>query len=167
MVITTIQRLYSILKGDPEYDPANEDESLFEAAGPLRSKPVPVEYTRDLPPETFDFIVIDECHRSIYNVWRQVIEYFDAFLIGLTATPSPHTIGFFRNNVVQDYSHTKAVTDGVNVGYDIYRIKDKDFGGGRGGTGGPVRAEARPPHAQDYAGRVGGRPHLHGEPARP
>ena len=125
VVITTIQRLYSILKGDPEYDPANEDESLFESARPPRSEPVPVEYTRDLPPETFDFIVIDECHRSIYNVWRQVIEYFDAFLIGLTATPSPHTIGFFRNNVVQDYSHTKAVSDGVNVGYDIYRIKTK------------------------------------------
>ena len=125
VVITTIQRLYSILKGDPEYDPVNEDESLFESARPPRSKPIPVEYTRDLPPETFDFIVIDECHRSIYNVWRQVIEYFDAFLIGLTATPSPHTLGFFRNNVVQDYSHTKAVTDGVNVGYDIYRIKTK------------------------------------------
>ena len=69
--------------------------------------------------------MIDECHRSIYNVWRQVIEYFDAFLIGLTATPSPQTIGFFRNNVVQDYSHAKAVADGINVGYDIYRIKTR------------------------------------------
>ncbi|MDE2719292.1 DEAD/DEAH box helicase family protein [Candidatus Palauibacter polyketidifaciens] len=132
VVITTIQRLYSILKGDPEYDPANEDESLFESARQPGSEPVPVEYTPDVPPEMFDFIVIDECHRSIYNVWRQVIEYFDAFLVGLTATPSPHTIGFFRHNVVQDYSHTKAVADGVNVGYDIYRIKTKisEEGGG-------------------------------------
>ena len=125
VVITTIQRLYSMLKGDPEYDPANEDESLFESGGPLGGEPVPVEYTLGLPIEHFDFIVIDECHRSIYNVWRQVIEYFDAFLIGLTATPSPQTIGFFRNNVVQDYSHTKAVADGINVGYDIYRIRTK------------------------------------------
>ncbi|MDE2982013.1 MAG: DEAD/DEAH box helicase family protein [Gemmatimonadota bacterium] len=125
VVITTIQRLYSMLKGDPEYDPANEDESLFESGGPLGGEPVPVEYTPGLPPEHFDFIVIDECHRSIYNVWRQVIEYFDAFLIGLTATPSPQTVGFFRNNVVQDYSHMKAVADGINVGYDIYRIKTK------------------------------------------
>ena len=131
VVITTIQRLYSILKGDPEYDPANEEESLFESGRPPGSEPVPVEYTPDIPVEAFDFIVIDECHRSIYNVWRQVIEYFDAFLIGLTATPSPHTIGFFNNNVVQDYSHTKAVADGVNVGYDIYRIRTKisDEGG--------------------------------------
>ena len=125
VVITTVQRLYSMLKGDPEYDPANEDESLFESGSPLGGEPVPVEYTPGLPVETFDFIVIDECHRSIYNVWRQVIEYFDAFLIGLTATPGPHTIGFFNNNVVQDYSHPKAVADGINVGYDIYRIKTK------------------------------------------
>ena len=125
VVITTIQRLYSILKGDPEYDPANEEESLFESGRPPGSEPVPVEYSPDVPVEAFDFIVIDECHRSIYNVWRQVIEYFDAFLIGLTATPSPRTIGFFNNNVVQDYSHTKAVADGVNVGYDIYRIRTK------------------------------------------
>ena len=125
VVITTIQRLYSILKGDPEYDSDNEEESLFETGRPPGSEPVPVEYTPGVPVETFDFIVIDECHRSIYNVWRQVIEYFDAFLIGLTATPSPHAIGFFNNNVVQDYSHTKAVADGINVGYDIYRIRTK------------------------------------------
>ena len=155
VVITTVQRLYSMLKGDPEYDPANEDESLFESGAPLGGEPVPVEYTPGLPVEAFDFIVIDECHRSIYNVWRQVIEYFDAFLIGLTATPGPHTIGFFRNNVVQDYSHPKAVADGINVGYDIYRIRTKiseeggsGGGGGRdatcpGETGAPARRRTR------------------------
>ena len=79
---------YSMLKGDPEYDPANEDESMFESSGPLGGEPVPVEYTPGIPVEHFDFIVIDECHRSIYNIWRQVIEYFDAFLIGLTG-PAP------------------------------------------------------------------------------
>ncbi len=125
VVITTIQRLYSILKGESEYDPENEEESLFESGRLRGEEPVPVEYAPDLPVETFDFIVIDECHRSIYNVWRQVVEYFDAFLIGLTATPSPQTIGFFNNNVVQDYSHTKAVADGINVGYEVYRIKTR------------------------------------------
>ena len=125
VVITTIQRLYSILKGDEEYDPENEEESMFESGRPAGSEPVAVEYAPELPIETFDFVVIDECHRSIYNVWRQVVEYFDAFLIGLTATPSPQTIGFFNNNVVQDYSHTKAVADGVNVGYEVYRIRTK------------------------------------------
>ena len=125
VVITTIQRLYSILKGEAEYDPENEEESLFESGRLRGEEPVPVEYAPDLPIETFDFIVIDECHRSIYNVWRQVVEYFDAFLIGLTATPSPQTIGFFNNNIVQDYSHTKAVADGINVGYEVYRIKTK------------------------------------------
>ena len=132
VVITTIQRLYSMLKGDAEFDAANEEESLFDSKRPIRTESVPVEYTEHIHIEMFDFIIIDECHRSIYNLWRQVIEYFDAFLIGLTATPSPQTIGFFKNNVVQDYSHEKAVADGVNVGYDVYRIKTKisEEGGG-------------------------------------
>lgn len=120
--ITTIQRLYSMLKGEADYDEGNEDNSQFESASPLVKEALPVVYNQHIPIETFDFIVIDECHRSIYNVWRQVLEYFDGFLIGLTATPTPQTIGFFNSNVVQDYSHEKAVADGVNVGYDVYRI---------------------------------------------
>ena len=84
---------------------------------------MPVVYNGKLPIEFFDFIVIDECHRSIYNVWQQVIEYFDAFLIGLTATPDHRTYGFFKNNVVSDYSHEKAVADGVNVGNEVYVIE--------------------------------------------
>ena len=79
-----------------------------------------------IPIETFDFIVTDECHRSIYNLWRQVLEYFDASLIGLTATPAKQTFGFFHQNLVMEYNHEKAVADGVNVGYDIYRIKTAD-----------------------------------------
>ncbi|MBI4194436.1 MAG: DEAD/DEAH box helicase family protein, partial [Betaproteobacteria bacterium] len=123
VAITTIQRLYSMLKGDEAFDEENEEGSMFESASPLIKEPLPVVYNAKIPIETFDFIVIDECHRSIYNVWRQVLEYFDAFLIGLTATPTPQTIGFFGGNVVQDYSHEKAVADNVNVGYDVYRIR--------------------------------------------
>ena len=123
--ITTIQRLYSMLKGEEEFDEGNEEGSLFESGSPLVKEPLPVVYNGAVPIETFDVIVIDECHRSIYNVWRQVLEYFDAFLIGLTATPSPQTVGFFDGNVVQDYSHEKAVADNVNVGYDVYRIQTR------------------------------------------
>lgn len=130
VVITTIQRLYSILKGEEEYQEENEEQSLFESESPLISEPLPVVYNPKVPIETFDFIVIDECHRSIYNVWRQVLDYFDAFLIGLTATPTKQTIGFFHGNVVQDYSHEKAVADGVNVGYEVYRIRTKVTQGG-------------------------------------
>jgi type I restriction enzyme R subunit len=123
VVITTIQRLYSMLRGDEDYQEENEDGSLFEAEGALPRKPVEVEYNPALPLEAFDFIVVDECHRSIYNLWRQVLDYFDGFIIGLTATPTAQTLGFFNQNLVQDYSHEKAVADGVNVGYDVYRIE--------------------------------------------
>ncbi len=86
---------------------------------PLFKQPIPVSYNSRIPIETFDFIAADECHRSIYNLWRQVLEYFDAFLIGLTATPTKQTIGFFENNLVMEYGHNDAVADGVNVGYDV------------------------------------------------
>jgi type I restriction enzyme R subunit len=82
-----------------------------------------VAYNPALPIEAFDFIVTDECHRSIYNLWRQVLEYFDSFLVGLTATPSKQTIAFFQQNLVMEYGHERAVADGVNVGYDVYRIQ--------------------------------------------
>jgi len=123
--ITTIQRLYSMLKGEDEFEADNEEGSMFESGSPLVSEPLPVVYNPAIPIETFDFIIVDECHRSIYNVWRQVLDYFDAFLIGLTATPTAQTIGFFDQNLVQDYSHEKAVADGVNVGYDVYTIETR------------------------------------------
>ena len=80
-------------------------------------------YNPNVPIDTFDVIITDECHRSIYNLWRQVLDYFDAFLIGLTATPSKQTFGFFQQNVVTEYDHKQAVVDGVNVDFDTYRIR--------------------------------------------
>ncbi len=123
--ITTIQRLYSMLKGEEDFQEENEEGSLFETENSLFKEPLPVIYNDQIPIEMFDFIVVDECHRSIYNIWRQVLEYFDASLIGLTATPTKQTIGFFGGNLVQDYAHEQAVVDGVNVGYDVYRIETK------------------------------------------
>jgi type I restriction enzyme R subunit len=121
--ITTIQRLYSMLRGEPDLaDPELEEHSLFDLPG-VAEKPKDVAYNPAVPIETFDVIITDECHRSIYNLWRQVLEYFDAFTIGLTATPSKQTIGYFNQNLVMEYSHERAVADGVNVGYEVYRIQ--------------------------------------------
>ncbi len=120
--ITTIQRLYSMLKGEDEVDTELEEAPLSRLASLLK-EPVPVSYNPAIPVEFFDFIVVDECHRSIYNLWRQVLEYFDAFLVGLTATPSKQTLGFFNQNLVSEYNHEQAVADGVNVGFDVYRIR--------------------------------------------
>ena len=117
--ISTIQRMYSLLK-DQDLDEAAEQINPAEMVQPRQ--PMPVVYNEKIPPEFFDFIIIDECHRSIYNLWRQVLEYFDAYLIGLTATPDNRTYGFFRKNVVSEYNHEQAVADGVNVGNEVYVI---------------------------------------------
>lgn len=122
VVISTIQRLYSILKGEPDLDPEAEEHSELDA-GPEPKEPLPVVYNAAVPPEFFDVVFIDECHRSIYSLWRQVLEYFDAHLIGLTATPAKHTYGFFNQNVVMEYPHAQAVADGVNCDYEVYRIR--------------------------------------------
>ena len=119
--ISTIQRLYSILKGH-ELDESAEDLNPNENQS-FSKEPMPVVYNERLPIEFFDFIVIDECHRSIYNLWRQVLDYFDAFQVGLTATPDNRTFGYFNQNVVSDYGYEKAVVDGVLVPYNVYRIE--------------------------------------------
>ena len=124
--ISTIQRLYSILKGE-ELEESAEESSLEENSWLnqklSKSRAIPVDYTPNVPIEQFDFIIIDECHRSIYNLWKQVLDYFDAFLIGLTATPDKRTFGFFNENVVSQYTYEESVSDGVNVPYDVYTIE--------------------------------------------
>ncbi|UJP64886.1 DEAD/DEAH box helicase family protein [Mongoliitalea daihaiensis] len=121
--ISTIQRLYSILKGT-ELEEAAEEENPNERKYQPKEIP-PIEYDGKMPIEFFDFIVIDECHRSIYNLWKQVLEYYDAFEVGLTATPDKRTIGYFDQNLVSEYSHEMAVADGVNVGYEVFIIDTK------------------------------------------
>lgn len=130
VVITTVQRLFSILKGESSFEGELEEDSLYESGAAEVKEAMPVEYNTAVPPEMFDIIVVDECHRSIYNVWRQVLEYFDAFIIGLTATPSKQTFGFFHKNLIMEYPHERAVTDGVNVDFDVYRIRTKISEGG-------------------------------------
>lgn len=119
--ISTIQRMYSMLKGR-DLSEEDEERSTAGVEGLFRDAE-PINYNPTIPIETFDIIITDEAHRSVYNVWRQVLEYFDAYLIGLTATPSKQTFGFFNQNLVMEYGHEQAVADGVNVNYDVYRIR--------------------------------------------
>jgi type I restriction enzyme R subunit len=120
VVIATIQRVYSVLTGR-ELAEEDEEGSSFEA-GRAEGERL-VSYNPSIPIEAFDLIITDECHRSIYGTWRQVLEYFDAFIVGLTATPSLHTLGFFGKNLVAQYPYERSVVDGVNVGFEIYRIR--------------------------------------------
>jgi type I restriction enzyme R subunit len=118
VVISTIQRVHRVLSGGeaPDYD----DPALD---GWTPDAPVTVNYSAALPPETFDLIVVDEAHRSIYGVWRSVLEYFDAHVVGLTATPGKQTFAFFQQNLVSEYTYPQSVADRVNVDFDIYRIR--------------------------------------------
>lgn len=125
VVISTIQRLYSILKGEAYLDPELEEHTSLEDNAGLPKEPLPVVYNKAVPPEFFDVIFIDECHRSIYSLWLQVLEYFDAHLLGLTATPAKHTYAFFNQNVVMEYPHEQAVVDGVNCDYEVYKIRTR------------------------------------------
>lgn len=118
VVISTIQRVHSVLRGQAVPD---ADDPELDAAVP--DAPVAVTYNPDLPPEAFDLVIVDECHRSIYGVWRGVLEYFDAHIVGLTATPTKQTFGFFRQNLVAEYTYAESVADGVNVDFDVYRIR--------------------------------------------
>ncbi len=120
VVISTIQRVFSVLKGQTVTE--NDDPNLD---GYVPDAPVEVQYNTDLPPEAFDLVIVDECHRSIYGLWRGVIEYFDAHVIGLTATPTKQTLGFFQQNLVSEYTFPQSVADKVNVDFEVYRIKTK------------------------------------------
>lgn len=126
VVICTVQRMFKVLCGQqPGPDDDSADDYRIEEV-------VEIDYNPSIPPESFDLVVIDECHRSIYGRWRAVLEYFDAHLVGLTATPVAQTFGFFRENLVSQYTFRQAVADGVNVDFDIMRIRTEV--GEHGGT---------------------------------
>jgi type I restriction enzyme R subunit len=125
VVISTIQRVYKVLSGDVA--PEGDDPGLD---GYVPDAPVTVVYNKAMPPETFDLVIVDEAHRSIYGVWRGVLEYFDAHIVGLTATPGKQTFGFFRQNLVSEYTYPQSVADNVNVDFDLYRIKTQITGQG-------------------------------------
>ncbi len=118
VVISTIQRVFKALKNE---DVSTEDDPTLDSYIP--DAPVTVAYNPAMPPETFDLVIVDEAHRSIYGVWRGVLEYFDAHIVGLTATPGKQTFAFFRQNLVSEYTYPQSVADRVNVDFDLYRIR--------------------------------------------
>ncbi|GAA4156179.1 DEAD/DEAH box helicase family protein [Leifsonia shinshuensis] len=118
IVISTIQRVHAALRGKEVSDTDDPDLDDF-----VPEQPAEVSYNPDMPPEAFDLVIVDEAHRSIYGVWKGVLEYFDAHILGLTATPGKQTFAFFRQNLVSQYTYTESVADGVNVDFDIYRIR--------------------------------------------
>lgn len=120
--ISTIQRMYSILK-EEELDESTEETPFAEYVTAESKEPKEVVYNEKYPPEFFDCIIVDECHRSIYNIWSQVLSYFDAFVVGLTATPDNRTFAFFNENIVSEYPREQAIVDGVNVGEDVFLIE--------------------------------------------
>lgn len=124
--ISTIQRMYSILRGEALDE--NSEEISPSEIDYTHQRPKEVMYNSKYSPDFFDFIFIDECHRSIYNVWQQVLDYFDAFLIGLTATPDNRTFAFFNQNIVSEYTHEEAVIDDVNVGRQGTYIIETEIG---------------------------------------
>ncbi len=129
VVVATIQRVYATLTGR-ELSETDEEVSSFET--PSAEAVRLVSYNPAIPIESFDLVITDECHRSIYGTWRQVLDYFDAFIVGLTATPSLHTLAFFGRNLVAQYPYERSVVDGVNVQFEIFRIRTEI--GERGST---------------------------------
>lgn len=120
LVISTIQRLFAYLTGQ-QYEDSEDDEAENTDEG----EDVELPENLSLPPDYFDLIIIDECHRSIYGRWKKVLDYFtSARLVGLTATPDPQiTLPFFNNNRVVNYTLEKSIADGINVDARVYRIK--------------------------------------------
>ncbi|RBY75969.1 DEAD/DEAH box helicase [Blastococcus sp. TF02-09] len=125
VVISTIQRVYAALQGRTveDVDDPGMDNYVPDA-------PVDVSYNPQMPPESFDLVIVDEAHRSIYGVWRGVLDYFDAHVVGLTATPVKQTFGFFQQNLVSEYTYAESVADNVNVDFDVYRIRTQISGAG-------------------------------------
>lgn len=162
VVICTIQKMYSLLKGEQlTDDDAGDDATDADRQAATTSvddpdmdyaadRPIEVEYQPDVPPESFDLIVVDECHRSIYGLWRGVLDYFDAHLVGLTATPTAQTRGFFDQNTVSEYTYEQAVADAVNVDFDVVRVNTdlRENGGAKIEAGTTVRIKDRKTRTQ-------------------
>ena len=163
VAISTIQRVYKALRDEEVGDSDDPEPRRLRARTPRSRSPT----TPDMPPETFDLVIVDEAHRSIYGVWRGVLEYFDAHVVGLTATPGKQTFGFFRQNLVSEYTYPQSVADNVNVDFDVYRIKTQISEQGLDHRSGHRRAESGPPHASPALRGARRRPRLQAAAARP
>lgn len=114
--VSTIQRMAINLKGREAVFPrSGSDPDIEDDAEKL-----------DIPIHAFDVIIADECHRGYTaketSIWREVLQYFDAIKIGLTATPAPHSLSLF-NEVVYRYTIDQAIQDGFLVDYEAVKIR--------------------------------------------
>lgn len=82
-------------------------------------------------PGHFDLIILDEAHRSVYNKYQDIFQYFDGMLLGLTATPKSEidkdTYGVFdleKGNPTFAYELEQAVEEGYLVNYTTLEYKD-------------------------------------------
>lgn len=125
IVISTIQKLFAVLTGQALSDDSEdaEDEKTMTDEEKETKEVITLGDDLKLPPDHFQFIIVDECHRSIYGKWRAVLDYFSgAKVLGLTATPTPEAYAFFNNNIIEEYTYDESVVDGVNVPSRVYRI---------------------------------------------
>ena len=147
VVISTIQKLFAVLTGQTiaEEDEDKEDEMFFNRDNEKNVKAVELGDDLKLPSDYFQFIIVDECHRSIYGKWKAVLDYFkDAKVLGLTATPTPEAYAFFNNNVIERYTYDDSVVDGVNVPPRIFRIKtEASIHGGTINEGEPITEKTK------------------------
>ena len=125
VVISTIQKLFAVLTGQNISDDNEdaEDENSNRDNEKALKEVIQLGNDLKLPSDFFQFIIVDECHRSIYGKWKAVLDYFkDAKVLGLTATPTPEAYAYFNNNIIEQYTYDDSVVDGVNVPARVYRI---------------------------------------------
>ena len=125
IIISTIQKLFAVLTGQTiiDDDEDKEDERIGLKDAVKNEPAIVLDGDLKLPPDYFQFIIVDECHRSIYGKWKAVLDYFkDAKILGLTATPIPEAQAYFNNNEIAKYTYDDSVVDGVNVPARVYRI---------------------------------------------
>lgn len=125
IVISTIQKLFCVLTGQAINDSDEDAEDEKAKADEEKNSKTVIDLGNDLklPPDYFQLIIVDECHRSIYGKWKKVLDYFSgATVLGLTATPTPEAYAYFNKNVIEEYTYDDSVVDGVNVPPRVYRI---------------------------------------------
>lgn len=129
VAVATVQRLSSMLSGAQAPEDGSESVSAYETAERQAhpdATPLEVTYCEALPPDAFDLVIVDDCHRALYGQRRALLEYFDAPIVGFSATPTATVLGFFKGNLVNSYSYVQAVADGVAVDCSVYEIRVAD-----------------------------------------
>ena len=111
IVISTIQKLFAVLTGQKLSEDSEdaEDEKTTTDEEKETKEVITLGDDLKLPPDHFQLIIVDECHRSIYGKWKAVLDYFSgAKVLGLTATPTPEAYAYFDNNIIEEYTYDES-----------------------------------------------------------